>query len=250
MNARRHLAVRLALGAALAIAAAGCARRSPADDRTGEEDIFEEDPFAAEERPAPPLPDPFEKTNRAFFRFNDRLYFWVLKPVATGYAWVVPQPARVSAANLFKNLAMPRRVLSALLAGDLARSGHELARFGVNTTWGILGLFDPANHRLGLKPWKCDFGHTFAAWGMGPGMYSDLPILGPSCTRDTVALPFNLVTDPIVFIPGVGLISRVNYISLHKDDYEDFVESAMDPYIAIRDAYNQNRHYEIQTRGR
>jgi len=208
----------------------------------------EKDPFEREEEPAPPLADPLQGVNRAFFHFNDKLYFWVLKPVARGYKSVLPQGARVGVGNFFSNLGMPMRMFSCLLQGDLKCTGTELARFGVNTTVGVLGFGDPAKSWLKLRKRHADFGQTFGVWGMGPGWYLNWPLLGPSCGRDTLALPLNAALDPATFLPGAGLIQKVNYTSLHLGEYEELLRAALDPYVAIRDAYNQHRRHSVQTR--
>jgi phospholipid-binding lipoprotein MlaA len=208
----------------------------------------DKDPFEKEEAPAPPLADPLRGMNRAFFGFNDTMYFWALKPTAKGYKAVVPQSARVRVANFFSNLGTPVRVFSCLLQGDLKGTGTELARLGVNTTVGVLGFGDPAKSWLKLKKRDEDFGQTFGAWGMGPGCYFNWPLLGPSCARDTLALPLNAILDPVTFFPGASLIQKINYTSLHLGEYDDLKKGALDPYVAIRDAYNQNRRHAIRSR--
>jgi phospholipid-binding lipoprotein MlaA len=208
------------------------------------------DPFEKKEKaeaPVPPLPDPFEGMNRAFFGFNDKMYFWFLRPVARSYRAVVPRPARVSVRNAFSNLGAPARSLNCLLQGDLKGSGTELERFGVNTTVGLLGLYDPARNWLKIKVREEDFGQTFGYWGFGMGIYGNLPILGPSCTRDTVALLFDAATNPLTFLPGLGLVSQINKTSLTLGEYEDFKKATVDPYVAMRDAYNQNRRHAVAT---
>jgi len=213
------------------------AEKAPPEDK---------DPFAKDEKPAPPMRDPLQGMNRAFFGFNDKMYFWALKPAAKGYKAVVPQSARVCVATFFSNLGMPGRTLNCLLQGDLKGTCTELARFGVNTTVGVLGFRDPAKTWLKLRKRDEDFGQTFGYWGMKPGWYNNWPILGPSCSRDTLALPLDIVTNPLTFLPGVSLIKQVNHVSLNLGEYEDLKRAALDPYISIRDAYNQYRYHAIR----
>ena len=217
--------------------------KAPAPAKTQTE---EKNPFEKEEEVAPPLADPLRGMNRSFFGLNDKLYFWVVKPVARGYKSLLSQGTRVGVANVFSNLGTPMRVFSCLFAGDLRGSGTELARLGVNTTVGLLGFNDPAKSWLKIEKRDTDFGLTFALWGMGPGWYLTWPLLGPSCGRDTLALPLNIILNPATFLPGAGLIQKVNYTSLHLGEYEDLKRNALDPYIAIRDAYNQHRRYELK----
>ena len=206
----------------------------------------EKNPFEKEEEVAPPLADPVHGMNRAFFSFNDAAYFWVVKPVARGYKALLSEGTRVGVSNMFSNLGSPMRVGACLAAGDLKGSGTELARLGVNTTVGLLGYHDSAKSWLKIEMRDTDFGLTFAQWGMGPGWYLNWPLLGPSCGRDTLALPLNMVLNPLTFLPGAGIIQKINYTSLHIGEYEDLKRNALDPYVAIRDAYNQHRRYELK----
>jgi len=211
----------------------------------------EVDPFEKKEgakAAVPPLPDPLESVNRAFYRVNDKLYFWLVSPAAKGYKAVVPRPARVSVRNLFSNLGAPGRSLNCLLQGDLKGSGSELARFGVNTTVGVLGLGDPAKNWLKIKIRKEDFGQTLGVWGFGMGVYLNLPIIGPCCTRDTFGFVVDAALDPATVMPGAGIVSKINNTSLNLGEYESFKKGALDPYVAMRDAYNQNRRHATRSR--
>lgn len=226
----------------LGVAALGSAAEPPEA-----EDV---DPFekkGADDEIVPPLRDPYQGMNRAFYHVNDKLYYWVIRPVARGYKFVVPQPARVSVGNLFSNLGAPGRSLNCLMQGDLKGSGTELERFGVNTTVGLLGLFDPAKHWLKIKVRNEDFGQTLGVWGWGMGAYLHWPLVGPSCPRDTLGALVNALLDPATFLPGASLIARINRTSLTLGEYEDFKKMSLDPYVAIRDAYNQNRRHAVKS---
>lgn len=205
------------------------------------------DPWADEAEEIDSIYDPLEPMNRAFFQFNDKLYFWVMKPVATGYKFVVPQVARVSIRNFFSNLVMPIRAISCLLQGKFEALGMVLVRFVVNSSAGFLGFQDVAKQALNFPIQDEDLGQVFAFYGIGPGFYLDLPFLGPYSIRDAVGWggglflnPFDYVVD---FWPNVGIrtCDIVNKTSLRIGDYEAMKEAALDPYIAMRDAYYQYR---------
>ncbi len=205
------------------------------------------DPWEDEAEEIDSIYDPLEPMNRAFFQFNDKLYFWVLKPVATGYNMVLPQLARVSIRNFFSNLVMPIRAISCLLQGKFEALGIVLVRFVVNTSAGFLGFQDVAKQALNFPVQDEDLGQVFAFYGIGPGFYLDLPFLGPYSLRDAVGWggglfinPFDYVVD---FWPNVGIRAYdiVNKTSLRIGDYEAMKEAALDPYVAMRDAYYQYR---------
>ncbi|MEO5348517.1 MAG: VacJ family lipoprotein [Magnetococcus sp. YQC-3] len=196
--------------------------------------------------------DPLEPLNRLFFEFNDLFYLGVLRPISTVYAHVVPEPARVGVRNFFQNLATPTHVLSALLQGKGEQAGIEVARFGVNTVFGFLGLVDVAEG-IGLKGKNEDLGQMLGYHGMGDSLYLVWPVLGPSNLRDTAGLVGDTLLNPLSYLPGdvgyqAGLIAHrtVNNTSLHLGEYEDLKKSAIDPYVSLRDAYLQRRHTQIK----
>jgi len=206
-----------------------------------------------EEEPKATIRDPLEPVNRAFFHFNDKLYFWALKPMATGYGKVVPQPARTGVRNFFSNVATPIRLVNCVLQGKFKGAGTEVARFGINTTIGVAGLGDPAAKRFHLKKQREDFGQTLGVYRLGGGFYINWPLLGPSSVRGTVGLVGDSFLDPINYFfpdmpPNVGVkgYDRVNATSLSLGQYEDFKKAALDPYVALRDAYYQHRQHLIR----
>lgn len=209
-----------------------------------------EDPDALREYVA----DPLESVNRVVFTFNDKLYFWLLKPVATGYRVVVPKPARESVGNFFFNLKSPMRLVNSLLQAKFTRGGEELARFAVNTTVGGLGLWDPARNWLNLEPSDEDFGQTLAKYGIGDGIYLCLPFLGPTNLRDGVGLIGDHFLYPVSYLYlsnenevalGIRGEEVVNQTSLKLGDYEAFKAATFDPYSAMRDSYIQHRNSKI-----
>ena len=215
-------------------------------------DYVEEE--GAEERVE--IADPLEPFNRAMYHFNDKLYFWVLKPVAQGYRKVVPEGARASVSNFFSNITFPIRFVNCLLQANFDGAASEFARFTVNTIWGIGGLWDPASRKdINLPKQNGDFGQTLGVYGLGQGFYINWPILGPSSPRDTVGLvgdyflhPFSYV-DPWYARAGTKSYDKVNDTSLRIGDYESLKEAAIHPYVAIRDAYVQYRQKKVKTKG-
>lgn len=194
------------------------------------------------------IADPIEPWNRAMFQFNDKLYFWALKPVARGYNAVVPEPARISVRSFFRNVAMPVRFVNSLFQGKFKAAGTELARFGINTTIGLVGFFDVAKSRFDLEAHNEDLGQTLGHYGMGGMMYIVWPFIGPSTVRDTIGYAGDSFLDPVSYIDpfeaaiGVNAYGQINKTSLELGTYEDMVESALEPYIAVRDAYIQYRN--------
>ena len=202
------------------------------------------------------IADPLEPFNRAMYHFNDKLYFWVLKPVAQGYRFVVPEVARIGVNNFFTNIAFPIRFVNCLLQANFNGAGRELGRFMLNTTAGIGGLFDPASHPdINIAKQDEDFGQTLGVYGVGQGIFITWPILGPSSPRDTLGLVGDYFTHPFFYYDGPWLITwelrafdKVNDTSLRIGDYESLKEAAIDPYVAIRDAYVQYRLKKVKER--
>src|SRR5262249_48858706 len=131
--------------------------------------------------------DPIEGINRALFSFNDLLDRGFLEPIATGYSYVTPRVLRTSLDKAFTNLRFPVRFAGNLFQAEFKHTGEETLRFAVNSTVGIAGLFDPAT-RFGIGFYDEDFGQALGSYGIGPGPYLMLPIMGPSDTRDTLAM--------------------------------------------------------------
>jgi phospholipid-binding lipoprotein MlaA len=201
------------------------------------------------------ISDPLEPFNRAMFHFNDKLYFWALKPVAQGYNWVVPEKARVSVKNFFSNLAFPVRFISCILQADFKGAAAEFGRFTVNTIWGVGGLLDPSSsEQLNLPKGDADLGETLGVYGLGQGFYLVWPVLGPSSARDSVGIVGDFFLYPVSYIRpwpawlGVRTYEEVNDASLRIGDYESLKQAAIDPYLALRDAYRQYRQKKVEAR--
>ncbi len=198
--------------------------------------------------------DPIEPVNRAFYAFNDKLYFWFLKPAARGYRTVVPETARVGVRNFFYNLAGPVRMVNCALQGKGEEAGYEFVRLFMNTTVGLGGFLDVAGgEAMQLERYNEDLGQTLGFYGMGPSLYIHWPFLGPSSGRDTLGTvgdgflnPLNYVVPEGGYNAAIRTYERVNETSLTIGDYEDLKRSALDPYVAIRDAYYQHRENSIR----
>ena len=201
------------------------------------------------------IADPIEPFNRVMYVFNDKLYFWALKPAAQGYKIVVPEPARISVKNFFSNLGFPARFLSCLLQADFSGAATEAGRFTINTLWGMGGLLDPAaNKELDLQKQNTDLGQTLGVYGVGHGFYIVWPFFGPSSPRDTVIIVGDYFLYPPWYIYpwyaslGVSAYEYLNNTSLRIGEYESLIGAAIDPYVSIRDAYIQYRMKNVKAR--
>lgn len=195
--------------------------------------------------------DPLQAWNRAMFHFNDKLYFWLLKPAARGYKAVVPKPVRKGVKNFFHNITSPIRIVSALLQGKGRTASAELTSFLVNSTVGILGLGDPAGRWDELDASEEDIGQTLATYGIGNGFYLVWPVLGPSTLRDSVGMIGDWLLDPTKYVDpleasGLWAVENVNATSFRIGDYESLKDAAIDPYISLRNAYIQNRQKKVE----
>lgn len=223
----------------------------PGEDEFDEFDEFDEieDDFEAE---LISISDPLEPWNRAMFHVNDKLITWILKPISTGYGAIVPQPMRRGVRNFFDNLGFPIRFVNCLLQAKFKGAGTELARFTVNSTVGLAGFLDVAKKDFGLVEREEDFGQTLGVYGLGPGFYIYWPILGPSSLTGTVGLVGDGFLDPLNYFSetkytiGAKAYDRINDASLRLEDYEDYKDAAVDPYIFFRDAYYQNQQKKIK----
>jgi phospholipid-binding lipoprotein MlaA len=220
------------------------------DEALAEEE--EEDLDYLEDEMEDEIPDPLEPFNRAMFTVNDKLYFWVLKPVAKGYSTVIPEPIRLSVRNFFNNVATPIRLVNSLLQFKMKSASNELVRFGINSTFGILGLYDVAKDEMGIKMQDEDFGQTLGVWGAGPVFYLYWPVLGPSNVRDSVGFVGDYFLDPVNYVNpmldryALKIGDTVNRTSLRIGDYEEIKKDAIDPYSAFKDIYYQYRKSKIE----
>ena len=208
------------------------------------------------EEEVPLIADPIAPFNKAMYHVNDKLYFWLLKPVTQVYSHTVPEPFRVVFNNAFDNLWAPSRIVNNLLQLRFKAAGNEFIRFIFNTIAGIGGLGDVAAPALGIKKQEADFGQTLGHYGIGHGFYLVLPVFGPSSVRDGVGLAADRFMYPLSYIStsdltfgeaaGIYAGEKVNDASFHIGEYESFKESAIDPYIAMRDAFVQYRQKKVE----
>lgn len=220
------------------------------EDKTPEPAIDDEFDFPEEQgQPAAVrVSDPLAPVNRVIFQFNDRLYFWVLKPAAQGYNVVFREDIRQCIANFFSNLLTPVRLANCILQGKFKAAGTETARFFVNTTMGVLGFGDAGKVIFNLEISDEDLGQTLGVYGIGNGFFIIWPILGPSTVRDSVGAGGDLFLNPLTYLEpfalraGVGGYRRLNDLSFRIGEYEAIKEAAIEPYTAVRDGYVQFRN--------
>lgn len=222
------------------------------DAETKEEDEYDDeydDDEYADEEDVELIPDPLIVMNRGFFHFNDKMYFWLLKPVARGYKFFIPMEFRSIIVNVFYNIRFPVRFINCLLQGKGQKAIVEAKGFFLNTTIGILGMADAASHWPHLVVSAEDLGQTFAVWGFDSGAFLMLPFLGPSSLRDGLGKGGDLFLDPIWWAPvdiwtsiAIRAGEVVNETSLRIGQYEALKDAALDPYVMLRNAWVQNRN--------
>lgn len=190
--------------------------------------------------------DPLEPVNRKIFWFNDHLDMWVLEPVARGWDKVAPDRVQRCVANFFGNLRFPIAFVNNILQAKPTRGVKQVGRFAVNTTVGVVGLFDPASD-WGLEAYPEDFGQTLGWWGVPPGPYLVLPILGPSNPRDGIGLAADSAASVTPFfvdqfiLLGASAVDAVNTRALFLQALEEAKRTAVDYYSFVRNAYVQRR---------
>ena len=193
--------------------------------------------------------DPWEPMNRGIYGFNHAVDKVTLKLVARGYRKVVPQFARRGVTNFSENLFTPRSALNNFLQGKGKAGFSDIGRFIINTTIGVGGLFDVAS-AAGFQEYGEDFSQTLAVWGLPEGPFVFIPFLGPHTLLDAIALPVDLLSDPLVYYNDTSVRDRVyvlRVIDLRARllTAETLVEDSQDPYITLRESYLQNRLYEV-----
>lgn len=233
----------LGLGVSLlAIGLSGCATPPPKSD-TADYQAYQQ------------LNDPLEPTNRAFFRFNNTLDRYVMKPVAKGYVHITTQPIRNHVGYFTSNIDEPARTINFMLEGMPTDAGTSFMRFLINSTIGIGGIFDPAS-ALGYKETDTDLGLTMAMWGVPPGAYLYLPVFGPSGVRDASNIPAELYGTPMELAPASDALSDFGYAEggIHLintragllDTIDQINATALDPYATFRSLYRQSRDLQLQ----
>ena len=202
----------------------------------------------------------FEGVSRSVFKFNLAFDDIILEPVAKGYN-KLPKPIRNGTSNFTSNIATLLSIPNSLLQGNLKQAGHSTGSFLVNSTVGILGLLDPAE-KLGLKSYKEDVGQTLGAYGVGPGCYLVLPILGPSTARDSLGLLADTFIDPFAHVTirenellgisgndldyfSVKGTTAVDFRAYNDRNFENLKKNSLDLYSSLKSVYLQDRENKI-----
>ncbi len=231
---------RARLGVAVAIAAvAGCATTVQRNDWHTYTGLGAEY-FRKPEYKLPYVPDPLEPTNRIIWGANDFLLFDLIEPVSAAWRFLVPQAVRSHLVNAARNVTFPGRAVNHLLQGDWGQAGDETRRFAINTTVGILGLFDKAAE-WGIEPAPAELGQTFVNWGWSDSLYVVLPIAGPSTIRDTLGLAGDALLDPTTYYFPAGLVTRSIEGSEVISDAKRLVRTSYDAYGLARQSWTATR---------
>ncbi len=203
----------------------------------------------------------FESTSRAVFKFNMAFDDIILEPVAKGYN-KLPSPIRSGASNFTSNIGTLLSIPNNLLQGNFKQLGHSIGSFALNTTVGILGFLNPAE-KLGLKPHKEDVGQTLGSYGIGPGCYFVLPILGPTTARDSLGLLADTFVDPFAHVTirehemfgtsgnsldyfSVKTTGAVNFRADNDKNFESLEKTSIDLYSSLKSIYLQDRENKIR----
>ena len=216
-----------------------------------QEDFFDEFEEEYEEKSGY-VADPLAPWNRIIFRFNDKLYFWALKPLTRGYKAVTPRLLRVGAKNFFQNMTTPGRLVNCILQAKWQAAESELACFLFNSTVGVLGFGNPAKKHPEFDVNQEDMGQTFGVYGIGNGFYLVWPVIGPSTLRDSFGMAGDWFLNPFSYVEpaetslGIPGYKIINDTSFRIGDYEAFKDAAIEPYEAMRNAYVQHRKQKVE----
>ena len=193
--------------------------------------------------------DPWERFNRSVYAFNDAVDQHLAKPVAKAYVRVLPRFVRTGVNNFFNNLDNVGTVVNDALQGKFRQAGHDSARFLLNSTFGVAGLFDPAT-AAGLEMNDEDLGQTFGKWGSKPGPYLVLPFLGPSTVRDTFGKLGDQFTWPLAYLEDDStriMLRALNLLDMRANllDLDAQIDKSYDRYAFIRNAWLQRREFQV-----
>ena len=226
----------------LAVLMSGCATPPPADDPEAVADFKQTN-------------DPLEPTNRVFYAINNGLDTVILRPAAKAYRFVVPTPVRTGVHNVLGNLGSPVQLSNDVLQGKPRRAGDTTMRFLINTTAGVLGVFDVATG-WGYPNHDTDFGLTLANWGVPDGPFLFLPVLGPSNPRDAVGFGTDIALDPFTWVGKGTAVTAMKWTRFalntldtrehYLDPIDQIKKTALDPYATFRSLYHQHREGEIE----
>ena len=193
--------------------------------------------------------DPLEIRNRSIYAFNENLDAVILEPAADGYDYITPIFLQKGFNNFFDNINYPVTIINQLLQGNIGGSLQDTLRFTINSSIGLLGLFDPASS-MGLPEHDEDFGQTLAVWGIKEGPYLMLPFFGPKTLRSLAGDLTDVFFNPLLNIDDTNLKMKANIINILQDrsdlsTFEEELDNSFDPYQYIKDSYIQNRKYKI-----
>lgn len=203
----------------------------------------------------------FEKTSRAIFKFNMAVDDVILEPIAKGYN-KLPDPMKKGTNNFTSNIGTLLSIPNNILQGNLKQLGHSVGSFAVNSTVGVFGLLNPAE-KIGLKPNKEDVGQTLGSYGIGPGCYFVLPILGPTTTRDSIGLLADTFVDPFAHVTlrenellstsgntldyySVKTTSAIDFRAKNETNFESLEKNSIDLYSSFKSIYLQDRENKIK----
>ena len=202
----------------------------------------------------------FEKTSRAIFKFNMVVDDVILEPIAKGYN-KLPDPLKKGTNNFTSNIGTLLSIPNNILQGNLKQLGHSVGSFAVNSTIGVLGFLNPAE-KIGLKPNKEDVGQTLGSYGIGPGCYFVLPILGPTTARDSIGLLADTFVDPFAHVTlrdnellsssgnamdyySVKATTAVDFRAKNETNFESLEKNSIDLYSSFKSIYLQDRRNKI-----
>ena len=203
----------------------------------------------------------FEGVSRSIFKFNMAFDKAVLKPIAKGYN-KLPNPIKNGTSNFTSNVATLLSIPNSLLQGNMNQVGHSTGSFLINSTVGVLGILNPAE-KMGLKPHKEDVGQTLGTYGVGPGCYLVLPILGPSTARDSFGLIADTFVDPFAHVTireneilgisgndidyfSVKGVTAVDFRADNNRNFESLEKNSLDLYSSFKSVYLQSRENKIR----
>lgn len=201
-----------------------------------------------------PVSDPWEPLNRDLFAVHESVDQAVLEPLARGYRAATPSPVRTGVRNFLRNLRGPVIFANDVLQGEFSRAGATAVRFGLNTTVGIGGIFDPAAS-AGVEYHDEDFGQTLAVWGVPAGPYLFVPVFGPSSVRDSAGRMVDMVFDPLSYLDGEdawaaratrGTLTGLSVREQLLETVDDVRANSIDPYATFRASYGLLRASAIE----
>jgi phospholipid-binding lipoprotein MlaA len=202
----------------------------------------------------------FERTSRAIFKFNMAVDDVVLEPIAKGYN-KLPSPIKLGTSNFTSNIGTLLSIPNNILQGNFKQLGHSIGSFAINSTVGVLGLLNPAE-KIGLNPNKEDVGQTLGSYGIGPGCYFVLPILGPTTMRDSIGMVADTFIDPFAHVTirekellsisgnsldyySVKASGAIDFRADNEKNFESLEKNSIDLYSSLKSIYLQDRENKI-----